>query len=94
MTVENRSIYNNNLEYELERILRPINPRPEFVSELHKDLILYPEWKIVVPSALRLLVIIFAAATSALLVVLTSARALFMVIGALKLFKLARTNQI
>ena len=75
------------LELDLEALLKPVQPRPEFVSDLYQNLLIYPKWKIVVPSVLKFVIIIMAAIISGLLVIVTGARAIFMLIGTMKIFR-------
>ena len=75
------------LEYDLEALLKPVQPRPEFVSDLYQNLLIYPKWKIVVPSFLKFVIILLAAIISGLLVMVTGARAIFMLIGTMKIFR-------
>lgn len=75
------------LELDLEKILKPVQPRPEFVSELYQNILIYPKWKIVVPSILKLILLILAAIVSGLLIMVTGARAIFMIMATVKIFR-------
>ena len=77
----------SDLELDLESLLKPVQPRPEFVSELYQNILMYPNWKITVPSFLKLLVLILAAIVSGLLIMVTGARAIFMIMATVKIFR-------
>ena len=77
----------SDLELDLESLLKPVQPRPEFVSELYQNILMYPNWKITVPSFLKLLLLILAAIVSGLLIMVTGARAIFMILATVKIFR-------
>lgn len=79
------------LELDLDTILEPVQPRPEFVSELYQNILIYPKWKIVVPSILKLIVLILAAIVSGLLIMVTGVRAIFMIMATVKIFRNERS---
>jgi len=80
------------LELNLDSILKPLQPRPEFVSELYQNILIYPRWKIEVPHFLKLILIVLAAIMSGILIIVTSARAIFMILATLKLFRNEKSN--
>jgi hypothetical protein len=75
------------LEIDLDSILKPLQPRPEFVSELYQNILIYPRWKIAIPSILKLSLIIFAASMSGILIIVTGVRTIFLILATYKLFR-------
>ena len=80
------------IEYELENIFQIINPRHEFQEKLRSELISYPDWKLYLPKLLRQMIILLAGIASGLIILLTGIRAIFSVIGAIKIFQQQKTK--
>lgn len=77
----------NLIEFELQNIFHMINPRNEFRDKLKLDLLSYPGWKLSLPKFLRYGFLLFAGISSAIVILLTGIRAVFAVIGAIKIFR-------
>lgn len=77
----------NLIEFELQNIFHMINPRNEFRDKLKLDLLSYPGWKLSLPKFLRYGFLLFAGVSSAIVILLTGIRAVFAVIGAIKIFR-------